>query len=107
MSNTFEAVKALVRTGKVAWSNHATDQAADDLIEPRQVEQTAQDGEVLEDYPTYAKGPCVLVLQWIEGQPIHVVWGIRQGTTEPAVVVTVYRPQPPKWLDPRTRGSLA
>jgi hypothetical protein len=36
--------------------------------------------------------------------PLHVVWGLELGTTEPAVIVTAYVPDPSKWsADFRTR----
>ncbi len=45
---------------------------------------------------------CVRVLITVEGAnhyPIHVVWGIPQGESGPAVLVTAYRPDPERWND--------
>jgi hypothetical protein len=59
---------------------------------------------VVEDYPTAANGPSVLLLQQdFEGRPVHVVWGIPKGQETPAVIVTAYRPDPSRWSSDFTR----
>jgi hypothetical protein len=100
MSDTFNAVKVLVAQGKVRISEHGYDELAADNILVVDVLDGVDSGFVVEDYPQFAKGPSVLVLQTdVSGGAIHVLWGIAKGSTEPAVVVTAYRPDPSRWSD--------
>jgi hypothetical protein len=100
MSRTFEHVVSLVHRREVRISSHGYDELAEDAILVREILAGVESGEVVEDYPDYPKGPCVLVLQKDEsGSPIHVVWGIPRGSSSPAVVVTAYQPDPAQWDD--------
>ena len=100
MNEILELMKGLVAKGMVRISVHGYDELAADNISVRNVISGMQNADLLEDYPSFAKGPCVLVLQRDqEGRPIHVVWGIAKGTKSPAVLITAYRPDPEKWTE--------
>ena len=98
MSEIFRQVVGLVRLGDVRISEHGYDELAADGIFARDALATVVEGIVVEDYPGYAKGPCVLVLQKDRrGEPMHVVWGVPKGASSPAVLITAYRPDPDRW----------
>ena len=105
MSRTLHLVQELVARGEVRISEHGFDELSADGITVKELLFGIVEAEVIEDYPTYHKGPCVLVLQRDEtGRPIHAVWGVAKDTTTPAVAVTAYRPEDDKWSDDfRTR----
>ena len=98
MSETFGQVLRLVQREEVRISDHGYDELASESLYARDAIASVGDGVVVEDYPDYPKGPCVLVLQKDqEGGPIHVVWGIPKGKSSPAVLVTAYRPDLERW----------
>lgn len=100
MSQTLQRIRELVARREVQVSDHGYDELADDHIFLEEILAGVTDATVVEDYPTYHKGPCVLVFQRDEnGQPIHVLWGIPKNASSPAVVVTAYRPDPDCWSD--------
>ena len=105
MASTLERIVDLIARGEVRISEHGYDEISEDRLSAREVVEGLADAILIEDYPEYGKGPCVLVLQRDRaGAPIHVVWGIPAGHRTPAVVVTAYRPDTKKWhLDFRRR----
>ena len=104
MNKTFELIVGLVARNEVRISSHGYDELAEDDILVRDVIAGVADAKVVEDYPKYPKGPCVLLLQKDhQGQLIHAVWGIPRNASSPAVLVTAYRPDPKQWTEGFTR----
>lgn len=99
-SDTLERIRNLVAKGRVLISNHGFDELSADEISVAEAINGVTRAVAVEDYPDYFKGPCVLTLQRdTAGHPVHVVWGIPKGRTEPAVLITAYRPDPGLWED--------
>ncbi len=104
MGQLFDQILSLVTNGQVLISAHGYDELAQDNILVRDVLTGIVNAILVEEYPDYAKGPCVLVLQKNNDEsPIHVVWGIPKDKSSPAVLVTAYRPDPTRWSDDFTR----
>lgn len=100
MSQIFQRVLDLIARQDVRISEHGYDELAEDDILVEEILADVQHAIVIEEYPEYPKGPCVLVFQRDrEDRPIHVVWGIPKDASSPAVLVTAYRPDPERWTD--------
>jgi hypothetical protein len=98
MNGMFEKIKVLVREKQVLISDHGYNELANDNIFIKDIITSIEDGNVIEEYPNYPKGPCLLILQQdSNGKPIHVVWGIPKNKSLPAVLITAYRPNSKKW----------
>jgi DUF917 family protein len=100
MQTIWNNIRKLIERGEVRISEHGYDELAEDGLNVREIMIGSPEAIVLEEYPDYSKGPCVLTfLKDKANQPIHVVWGVPHGLTTPAVLVTAYRPDPERWAD--------
>lgn len=76
MNALFKNIIKLISDDDVLVSEHGYDELCDDDITIRELIKGIANGVVVEEYPDYPKGPCILLLQHdSSGNPIHVVWG--------------------------------
>jgi hypothetical protein len=74
MSQTLIQVRELVARREVRVSDHGYDELANDNIFVGDILAGVSTATVVEDYPSFAKGPCVLALQRdADGKPLHVL----------------------------------
>jgi hypothetical protein len=94
-------------TGGYRVALHAREEMVFDQITTNDLEDAFGQGrpEMVEHYPADPRGESCLILGWAASGPVHVVLGISMA---PFVVVTVYRPDPERWMPDmktRRRGS--
>ena len=63
MGTMLEQILALVSSGQVRVSAHGYDELAQDGIRVKEAVAGLSAAVLVEDYPAYPKGPCILVLQ--------------------------------------------
>jgi hypothetical protein len=99
-----EQVKALIRQRRYKTSHHAEVEREVEAITIDDIKTAILNGELLEDYPDDLRGhSCLMLGTAQDGRPLHVVLTILVQIDE-VLIITVYIPSRPKWLDPRTRA---
>jgi hypothetical protein len=100
MSKILAQIQLLIIEREIKISSHGYDELAEDHIFVRDIIASIKKAQVVEEYPNFGKGPCVLDLQYNKyNKPVHDVWGIPKGQEKPAVLITAYRPDPKKWSE--------
>lgn len=99
-------IEDLVRAisgGRVRISDHADEEATNDGLSYDEIVVSVMRGEVIEDYPEDRPYPsCLIYGENERGEPIHSVWGYNEEKGA-AVLITVYRPDPRRWIEWRRR----
>ena len=102
---TIEMIREAVLGGRWAMTRHAREQSGKRRIGDEAVVFGLASGEVLEEYLEDPRGPGALVLGHTDDEKaVHAVCAFDPSGT--LLIVTVYDPRLPRWLDERT-GSLA
>jgi hypothetical protein len=94
-----------IRQRRLRITDHADQEAAAGALTLDEIYESVILGEIIEDYPTDAPFPSCLVLGFTQtGTPVHSVWAYNEHGSW-AVLITVYRPDPTRWIDWRQRRT--
>lgn len=92
-----------IKNERIRITDHADEEAHSDNLTFDEVMTSIINGEIIEDYPTDKPFPsCLIYGQNYKREPIHSVWAYNEENKW-AVLITVYRPDPERWVDFKTR----
>ena len=90
-----------IRLNQYDLSEHAHVERQVEHITVKEIEETILFGEIIENYPQDPRGESVLVGAKLKNRSLHVVCGKKDDRI---LIITVYEPKTPKWLDYKTRS---
>jgi hypothetical protein len=98
-----QSLQQAIAGGQFRVTDHADEEMTADALLLDEVLQAVMSGEIIEHYPSDRPLPSCLILgQDRSGAPIHSVWAYNE-TSGGAVLITVYRVDPERWIDGRMR----
>ncbi|MEW6200464.1 MAG: DUF4258 domain-containing protein [bacterium] len=97
-----EEIKTKIRNNKYAYSHHAETERKAEGLTFAQVETALLSGQILEQYNDTGRGESCLVVGFTGDIPVHAVCGWRG---EKILLITMYIPRIPTFIDPWTRGG--
>jgi len=98
-----ENIITAIHSSQIKISNHADDEAVDDCLTYEEIYFSVLHGEVIETYLNDTPYPsCLIFGRNFSGEPIHSVWAYNPRN-QWAVLITVYRPDPTRWIQWKVR----
>ena len=98
-----EDIIRAIREGRVHITDHAQNEAEEDQLSYDDISASVYQGEVIEDYPDDRPFPsCLIYGNTYSQEPVHSVWAYNKEGGR-AILITVYRPDPARWIHWRVR----
>ncbi len=98
-----DSIITAIRSNKIRITDHADEEAQSDRLSFDEVFTSVLYGEIIEEYPTDKPFPsCLIFGQNLKREPVHSVWAYNTEN-QWAVLITVYRPDPSRWVNWKTR----
>lgn len=96
-------LKQCVASQQYRYSGHGDKERQNDRLTLIEVECALLNGRIIEQYSDTGRGESCLMVGFTDsGKPIHIVCGVMGDYL---VIITVYIPSPPKFINPFERGS--
>jgi hypothetical protein len=100
-----EVIIEAIRNHRVRITDHADEEAEADKLSFDEIYFSVFQGEIIEDYPDDTPYPsCLIYGDTFSGDPVHSVWAYNIEN-QWTVLITVYRPDPKRWIDWRERKN--
>lgn len=100
-----EEINNAIRGNRLRITDHADEEAQTDKLSFKEIFFSVFHGEIIEDYPQDKPYPsCLVYGDTSRGEPVHSVWAYNEAN-QWAVLITVYRPDPERWIDWKIRRS--
>lgn len=94
-----------IHNDRIRITDHADEEAHSENLPFEEIFTSVLYGEVIEEYPKDRPFPSCLVFGMnMKKEPIHSVWGYNIENRW-AVLITVYRPDPTKWIEWKIRRN--
>jgi len=92
-----------IRSGRIRITDHADEEVQNDRLSYEEIFFSVFTGKLIENYPEDKPYPsCLVYGRTFKDEPVHSVWAYNEET-QWAVLITVYRPDPARWINWRER----
>ena len=92
-----------IHENKIRITDHADEEAHSDKLSFDEIFISVFQGEIIEEYPDDHPYPsCLIYGLSFKNKPIHSVWAYN-SENQWAVLITVYKPDPKRWIDWKQR----
>lgn len=92
-----------IRHDRLRITDHADEEAQANELTFDEIFFSVLQGEIIETYQHDKPYPsCLIYGDTFAGEPVHSVWAYNQNN-QWAVLITVYRPDPDRWINWRER----
>jgi hypothetical protein len=99
----FGCAESKIQHHKIRITEHADEEAESDRLMFEEIFFSVFNGEIIEYYPEDKPyQSCLIYGNTFGGDPVHSVWAFNENN-QWAVLITVYRPDPDRWVDFRQR----